>query len=97
MPKEVAQERFDQLLELVQASALDHALGLLETVQPVLIEGASKRDPRMLSGRTPTNKVVHAPLPVGGRTEDFEGRVMDVAIEHAQTWCLIGRLAGTDL
>jgi tRNA-2-methylthio-N6-dimethylallyladenosine synthase len=50
----------------------------------------------MLSGRTPSNKMVHAPLPEGVSAELFQGRIVDVDIDHAQTWFLSGQLAGTD-
>jgi tRNA-2-methylthio-N6-dimethylallyladenosine synthase len=96
VPREVSQVRFDRLVELVQASALANSLPFVGTRQPVLIEGTSKRDASMLSGRTPTNKMVHAPLPEGVSAEQFEGRIVDVDIDHAQTWFLSGQLAGTD-
>jgi tRNA-2-methylthio-N6-dimethylallyladenosine synthase len=97
VPREVSQERFDRLVELVQASALENSLGYVGTTQRVLIEGTSKRDDRMLSGRTPTNKMVHAPLPEGCSAGGFEGRIVNVDVNAAQTWFLSGLLAGTDL
>jgi tRNA-2-methylthio-N6-dimethylallyladenosine synthase len=96
VPRDVSQGRFDRLVELVQASALGNSLPLIGTVQPVLIEGTSKRDETMLSGRTRTNKMVHAPLPEGHSAEEYAGRIVDVTIDHAQTWFLSGQLAGTD-
>jgi tRNA-2-methylthio-N6-dimethylallyladenosine synthase len=95
VPREVSQERFDQLIEVVQASALDRSLTYVGSVQPVLIEGTSKRDEVMLSGRTPTNKVVHAPVPVGHAALSYEGRIVDITIDSAQTWFLSGELSGT--
>jgi tRNA-2-methylthio-N6-dimethylallyladenosine synthase len=97
VPREVSQERFDRLVELVQASALENSLPYIGTTQPVLIEGTSKRDDSMLSGRTPTNKMVHAPMPSGHSATEYEGRIVDVVIDHAQTWFLAGQLEGTDL
>ena len=97
VPREVSQERFDRLVELVQASALENSLKYVGTTQPVLVEGTSKRDELMLSGRTPTNKMVHAPVPEGCSAADFEGRIVDVDVHSAQTWFLAGVLAGTDL
>ncbi len=97
VPRDVSQERFDRLVEIVQASALANNASYAGTTQPVLIEGVSRRDESMLSGRTPTNKVVHAPLPPGTCASDFEGRIVDVDIEEAQTWFLAGRLSGTNL
>jgi tRNA-2-methylthio-N6-dimethylallyladenosine synthase len=96
VPREVSQERFDRLVELVQSSALENSLPLVGTVQPVLIEGTSKRDETMLSGRTVTNKMVHAPVPDRRTADEYAGRIVDVVIDHAQTWFLSGQLAGTD-
>ncbi|HEY5541366.1 MAG TPA: tRNA (N6-isopentenyl adenosine(37)-C2)-methylthiotransferase MiaB [Coriobacteriia bacterium] len=96
VPREVSQERFDRLIELVQSSALENSLSLVGTVQPILIEGTSKRDETMLAGRTRTNKMVHAPLPEGHVADEYAGRIVDVVIDHAQTWFLSGQLAGTD-
>jgi tRNA-2-methylthio-N6-dimethylallyladenosine synthase len=96
VPREVSQERFDRLVELVHATALENSLLYVGTAQPVLIEGTSKRDASMLSGRTPTNKMVHAPLPSGRSASEYEGRIVDVVIDQAQTWFLAGQLEGTD-
>jgi tRNA-2-methylthio-N6-dimethylallyladenosine synthase len=95
VPREVSQERFDQLIEVVQASALERSLSYVGSVQPVLIEGTSKRDEGMLSGRTPANKVVHAPVPFGHAASSYEGRIIAIAIDSAQTWFLSGELSGT--
>lgn len=92
VPREVSQERFDRLVEIVQESALERNLPLVGTVQPVLIEGVSRRNDAILAGRTPTNKMVHFPLPEDRTRDDFAGRIVDVEIEHAQTWFLSGSL-----
>lgn len=92
----VSQERFDRLVERVQSSARAKNRTLVGTVQPVLVEGASKRDDRVLSGRTPGNKVAHAPVPTGALAADFAGRIVDFEIDDAQNWFVSGRLAGTN-
>jgi tRNA-2-methylthio-N6-dimethylallyladenosine synthase len=95
VPRDVAQERFDRLVEEVQRSALESTLSLVGTVQPVLIEGTSKRDDTMLAGRTETNKMVHAPVPDGSLATDYTGRIVDISITEAQTWFLSGVVTGT--
>ena len=95
--REVSQVRFDRLVDLVHASALGRTQSLVGTVIPVLVEGTSKRDETMLAGRTPTNKMVHAPVPEGRSASQFAGRIVDVEIDEAQTWFLVGHLAGTNL
>ncbi len=94
VPREVAQPRFDRLVEAVQSSALEKNTALVGTVQQVLVEGASKRDPAVISGRTEGNKVVHAPAPPGVEIGTLAGCMVDVEIHEAQTWFLAGRIVG---
>ena len=91
-PRELVQQRFDRLVASVQRSALAKNRALLGTVQEVLIEGPSKRDECVLTGRSDGNKVVHAPTPAGTRPRAYAGRFADVRIEEAQTWFLSGAL-----
>jgi tRNA-2-methylthio-N6-dimethylallyladenosine synthase len=95
VPRSLIQERFDRLVESVQASAFSRSAAHVGQTQPVLFDGSSKRDSTMLSGRTPTNKVVHVALPAGAVTADFIGKTVPVRIVEAQTWFLSGDLAGT--
>jgi tRNA-2-methylthio-N6-dimethylallyladenosine synthase len=90
VPREVAQERFDRLVGLVQRSALEKNRTLVGGVQEVLFTGVSKRDPGVLSGRSEGNKVVHVQLPANARAEMFAGRFARVHIDEAQTWFLSG-------
>ncbi len=93
-PHEVIQDRFDRLVEVVQQSAYAaNQVDLNQTV-PVLVEGASKRDSSMLSGRSPKNQTVHAPLPHGKSIEDYVGTIVDVHVDEAKTWYLKGQLVG---
>jgi tRNA-2-methylthio-N6-dimethylallyladenosine synthase len=96
VPRDVVQKRFDRLVELVQASALESNIPLVGTVQEVLVEGPSKRDERVLTGRTPTNKVVHVAVPEGHVASEYAGRFVRVLIEEAQTWFLSGAMEGTN-
>jgi len=92
----IVQERFDRLVEMVQRSALEKNRAFVGSVQPVLIEGASKRDATVLTGRTPHNKVAHVPVPEGHTAEEFAGRFLDIEIEEAQTWFLAGTVVGNN-
>jgi tRNA-2-methylthio-N6-dimethylallyladenosine synthase len=96
VPREVSQPRFDRLVELVHGSAFSNNQRFLGSVEPVLFEGVSKRDERTLAGRTPTNKVVHVPVPEGRSGADYAGHILDVEVTEAQTWFLGGRLLGTE-
>ena len=94
VPHDAVQERFDRLVAAIQSSALAKNLPLVGTTQRVLVEGASKRDPRMLLGRTGGNKVLHAQCPPQLRPADLAGRFVDVEVQEAQTWFLLGALRG---
>ena len=59
-------------------------------IQRVLLEGESKNDPTMLTGRADSNKLVHIP-----RTEASERRIgsfVSVKITKAETFALFGEL-----
>lgn len=92
VPKEATQPRFERLVTAIQVSALAKNLRLVGTTQRVLVEGPSKRDASVLIGRTGTNKVVHAPASEGRSAEDYAGTFVDVRIDDAQTWFLMGTL-----
>ena len=65
----VAAERFQRLRVVVERSALAKHEARVGRVEEVLVEGPSKKDPSVLSGRTRQNKLVHfaseRPLRVG--------------------------------
>jgi tRNA-2-methylthio-N6-dimethylallyladenosine synthase len=90
--RDVAQERFDELVELVNDTARACNVPYVGTLQRVLVEGPSKRDPEVLLGRSGANKVVHAPCPDGVEPEDLAGTFADIEIDEAHTWFLAGRL-----
>ena len=92
VPREEVQPRFDRLVSAVQASALAKNVPLVGTTQRVLLEGPSKRDASVLTGRTGGNKVAHVPVPPGGRATDLAGTLVDVRIDDAQTWFCMGTL-----
>lgn len=94
VPRDVMQTRFDRLVTMVQSSAYSKNQMLVGTLQEVLVEGVSRRDANVITGRTDGNKVVHAPLPTGESAASVAGRFVNVRIEDAQTWFLTGRIEG---
>jgi tRNA-2-methylthio-N6-dimethylallyladenosine synthase len=105
-PAEVIQNRYQRLVEVVQQSAWKNNQLELGRQVPVLFEGVSKRDSKMLSGRSPKNTVVHVPLQnetEASRSRDdstlaekaYVGRVLPVLIDTARTWYLRGELVET--
>jgi len=59
VPQEVVAERFERLRVVVERSALARHRARVGRVEEVLIEGPSKRNASMWSGRTRQNKLVH--------------------------------------
>jgi tRNA-2-methylthio-N6-dimethylallyladenosine synthase len=97
VPGEVTQERFERLVALVHSLALENNRKLVGSLQEVLFEGPSKRNPSLLTGRTPGNKVVHVELAPREESREWAGRFATVRIESAQTWFLNGRIEGTNI
>jgi tRNA-2-methylthio-N6-dimethylallyladenosine synthase len=56
---EVAAERFERLAVVVERSALARHRARVGRTEEVLVEGPSKKDPSVVSGRTRQNKLVH--------------------------------------
>ena len=88
LPEEVKEDRNQDLLSVVNASASLHLEACVGTRQEVLCEGPSRNDPSRLSGRTRTNKIV---IFEGGSR--FHGQIFDVAITSASASTLYGDLA----
>jgi tRNA-2-methylthio-N6-dimethylallyladenosine synthase len=70
VPAEVSAERFERLRVVVERSALARHRARLGTVEDVLVEGPSRKDPAMTTGRSEHNKLVHfsAPEPLRAGT-----------------------------
>ena len=93
-PREVIQDRFDRLVEVVQETAFECNQAELGQRVPVLVEGTSKRDDRMLQGKSPKNQTVHAPIPEGIDCAGLVGSIVDVDVDVARTWYLSGTVVG---
>lgn len=93
-PREVILGRFDRLVKVIESTAYDFNQGALHTRVPALIEGSSKKNDRVLQGKSPWNQTVHCPLPEGAQVEDYVGRIVDVDVDLARTWYLSGQLVG---
>ena len=88
VPEPVARERMDQLNEVLERHGLARHVARVGRVEAALVEGPSKKDPSVLSGRTRQNKLVH-----------FEGDVpagatVEVLITKAAPHWLRGEMAG---
>ena len=91
-PREVIQERFDRLVELVQNRAYEANQVDLGSTVDVLVEGLSKRDAALIVGKSPKNQTVHAALPDGCDIDSLLGKIVPVKINEARTWYLRGSI-----
>lgn len=91
-PHEVIQERFESLVQLVQDRAYEVNQVDKDAILQVLVEGASKRDKAVLTGRSQKNQTVHAPIPQGATIEELQGTIVPVQIEQARAWYLRGKV-----
>ncbi len=90
VPAEVVANRFDRLRTVVERSALARHRGRIGRVEDVVVEGPSKRDPSVTTGRTSQNKLVHFRA-TGDRTLR-RGSYADLRITGAAPHHLTGEL-----
>ena len=91
VPDEVKSARFARMLEVQNAISLEKNTAYIGKTERVLVEGISKTDPGMLTGRNDKNRLIHF---IGG--DDLIGGFADVLITHADTYCLTGELVKED-
>jgi tRNA-2-methylthio-N6-dimethylallyladenosine synthase len=73
VPAEVIAERFQRLTVVVERSALARHQARIGRTEEVLVEGPSKKDPAVATGRSRQNKLVHFPvdrIPAAGSFAD---------------------------
>ncbi len=87
VPLEVRRERLARLNQLQNRISREVNLALEGSLQEVLVEGPSERDPDRLTGRTRTNKLVSFPA---GR--ERPGELVQVRISRARSWTLEGKV-----
>jgi tRNA-2-methylthio-N6-dimethylallyladenosine synthase len=87
---EVVAERFARLRVVVEHSALAKHQARVGRVESVLVEGPSKRQPSVVSGRTAQNKLVHLP----GEPALTPGTFVDARITRAAPHFLVGEVVG---
>ena len=88
VPEEVKHERFDRLKKLADSKVEGNNKKYLNTVQKILVEGTSKTNENVLTGRTDTNKVVNFE-----GNKELIGKVIDVKIVKDHIWYLEGEIA----
>ena len=87
IPEEIKHERFNRLVEAVNEISEKKNKEYLNRTEKVLVEGFSKTDSEMLTGRTDGFKLVNFP-----GDESLIGTTVDVLIDDAKTFSLKGKI-----
>jgi tRNA-2-methylthio-N6-dimethylallyladenosine synthase len=87
VPAEVSAERFDRLRVVVERSAVAKHHARIGRTEEIVVEGPSKRDPAVTTGRTRQNKLVHFRVVDGQRLRPgtyAQARIVDAGAHHLQ-------------
>ncbi|MGR8935635.1 MAG: tRNA (N6-isopentenyl adenosine(37)-C2)-methylthiotransferase MiaB [Gammaproteobacteria bacterium] len=87
VPMEVKKQRLQHLQERINAQATSISQAMVGSVQTVLVEGKSKKNPLHMTGRTENNRVVNF-----AAHPRLTGQYVDVSITEALPNSLRGRL-----
>ena len=85
IPEEIKHKRFNRLKELVESQIEQNNKKYVGTIQKVLVEGPSKNNPELLTGRTDSNKVV-----IFKGEKELVNKVIDLKIISEHMWYLRG-------
>lgn len=86
IPEEIKHKRFDRLKALVESQIAENNQKYIGTVQKVLVEGESKNNSEMLTGRTDSNKVV-----IFEGDKNLINKFIDLRIVSEHMWYLKGK------
>ena len=86
--EQVKSERLQKLMRLQNYKAKEESQKYLGKTVKVLVEGPSRKNPEMLTGRTSTHKIVLFKSP----GIDLKGKFVNTKIYEAKTWTLYGEL-----
>ena len=87
IPEEIKHKRFNRLKELVESQIEENNQKYVGTTQKVLVEGESKNNAEMLTGRTDSNKVV-----IFEGDKSLIGKVIELKIVSEHMWYLKGKV-----
>ena len=91
VPMDTKKQRLARLQARINGMAAAISAGMVGSVQRILVEGPSKKDPADLAGRTENNRVVNFP---GG--SELVGRFVQVRVTRALPNSLRGELLAAD-
>ena len=87
IPEDIKHKRFDRLKQLVESQIAESTKEYVGTMQKILVEGPSKNNEKMLTGRTETNKVV-----VFEGDSSLINEIIDVKIVEDHMWYFKGKI-----
>ncbi len=87
IPEEVKHTRFNKLKQLAEEQIAKRNQEYIGTIQKVLVEGTSKNNENMLTGRTYSNKVV-----VFEADKSLIGKIVPIEILSEHMWYLKGKI-----
>lgn len=91
IPEEIKHERFNRLKSLVEAQIEKNNKKYIGTIQNIIVEGRSKTNNNMLTGRTDSNKVVNFE-----GDDSLIGKAIKIKITSEHMWYLKGVSMGTN-
>jgi tRNA-2-methylthio-N6-dimethylallyladenosine synthase len=93
-PQEVKLARLKRLQTLLDQNLRQIAAAMQGTVQKILVEGPSKRDPNELQGRSENNRVIN--FDGGPHAARLIGKLIDVKITDVRSYSLRGEVVVTE-
>ena len=87
VPEDIKSERFSRLKTLADSITAEETKKYIGTIQKVLVEGESKTNKNMLTGRTRSYKVVNFE-----GDESLIGKEVEIKITSEHTWFLKGEV-----
>ncbi|MGL6023426.1 MAG: tRNA (N6-isopentenyl adenosine(37)-C2)-methylthiotransferase MiaB [Cetobacterium sp.] len=87
LDQEVKKERLKRLIDLQNSKSKETSIVYQDKIVRVLVDGPSKKNKEVLSGRTSTNKVV-----IFNGIKELEGTFVNVKINECRTWSLYGEI-----
>lgn len=94
-PRDVKLARLATLQATIEANVKRISESMLGSVQRILVEGPSRKDPNELHGRTENNRVVNFPAPHAVH-DRLIGQLIDVRIDRAFAHSLRGEIVRQD-
>ena len=87
VPDSVKHERFNRLLKVIEAGVMSHSKEMVGKTYSVLVDGPSKKDPKMLSGYTESGKLINFAGPAA-----LKGAIVSVKVIEDRAFSMIGEL-----